>query len=235
MKSVLTIVSLTLLGLLTAAAATADGLVVDKVYHPYVIANEQEFEWRLLSSQLDKGNRLGQRLGYGHSFGERVAVEIYMLGERDSQENFGLQAYEIEARWMLTEQGQYWADWGMLFELEKQHQIDNWEAKVGVLAEKEFGKSSLTTNLFVIREWGQTLESEWESQFRLQYRYRFIAEIQPAIELYMGEDFVGIGPAMMGLHRFAGQRQIKWELGLITEVGHSGKDQTLRLDLEFEF
>ena len=69
MKSVLTIVSLTLLGLLTAAAATADGLVVDKVYHPYVIANEQEFEWRLLSSQLDKGNRLGQRLGYGHSFG----------------------------------------------------------------------------------------------------------------------------------------------------------------------
>ena len=63
-----------------------------------------------------------------------------MFGERDSQENFGLQAYEIEARWMLTEQGQYWADWGMLFELEKQHQIDNWEAKVGVLAEKEFGK-----------------------------------------------------------------------------------------------
>ena len=83
-----------------------------------------------------------------------VTVEIYMLGERDSQENFGLQAYEIEARWMITEQGQYWADWGMLFELEKQHQIDNWEAKIGVLAEKEFGKSSLTTNLFAIREWG---------------------------------------------------------------------------------
>ena len=235
MKSVFTIISLTLLALLPVAPATADGLVVDKVYHPYVIANEQEFEWRLLSSHMDKGNRLGQRLGYGHSFGERVAVEIYMLGERDSQENFGLQAYEIEARWMITEQGQFWADWGMLFELEKQHQIDNWEAKIGVLAEKEFGKSSLTTNLFAIREWGQTLQSEWESQFRMQYRYRFILEIQPAIELYMGEDFVGIGPAMIGLHRYTGQRQIKWELGLITEVGHAGKDQTLRLDLEFEF
>jgi hypothetical protein len=235
MKSVFTIISLTLLALLPVAPATADGLVVDKVYHPYVIANEQEFEWRLLSSHMDKGNRLGQRLGYGHSFGERVAVEIYMLGERDSQENFGLQAYEIEARWMITEQGQFWADWGMLFELEKQHQIDNWEAKIGVLAEKEFGKSSLTTNLFAIREWGQTLQSEWESQFRMQYRYRFILEIQPAIELYMGEDFVGIGPAIMGLHRYTAQRQIKWELGLITEVGHAGKDQTLRLDLEFEF
>ena len=71
MKSVFTIISLTLLALLPVVPATADGLVVDKVYHPYVIANEQEFEWRLLSSQMDKGNRLGQRLGYGHSFGER--------------------------------------------------------------------------------------------------------------------------------------------------------------------
>ena len=235
MKCLFTTVSFALLVLLAVADASADGLVVDKVYHPYVIANEQEFEWRLLSSRTDEGNRLGQRFGYGHSFSERVSVEVYMLGERDSQENFGLLAYEVEARWMLTEQGQYWADWGMLFELEKQHQIDNWEAKVGVVAEKELGKSSITTNLFAIREWGQTLNSEWETQFRLQYRYRFIPEIQPAIELYMGEDYVGIGPAMMGLHRFTGQRQIKWELGLITEVGHSGKDQTLRLGLEFEF
>ncbi len=51
----------------------------------------------------------------------------------------------------------------------------------------------------------------------------------------MGEDVVGSGPAIMGLYRYTGQRQIKWELGLITEVGHAGKDQTLRLDLEFEF
>jgi hypothetical protein len=45
---------------------------------------------------------------------------------------------------MVTEQGQYWADWGMLFELEKQHNRDNWELITGALFEKEFGRTSLT-------------------------------------------------------------------------------------------
>jgi hypothetical protein len=38
---------------LCSAPAMADGIVVDKVYHPYVIANEREVEWRLLSSQTE--------------------------------------------------------------------------------------------------------------------------------------------------------------------------------------
>jgi len=39
-----------------------------------------------------------------------VTVEGYLLGGRDADDNFGLHSYEIEARWMLTDQGQYWAD-----------------------------------------------------------------------------------------------------------------------------
>ena len=39
-----------------------------------------------------------------------VTVEGYLLGGRDADDNFGLNSYEIEARWMLTDQGQYWAD-----------------------------------------------------------------------------------------------------------------------------
>ncbi len=30
-------------------------------------------------------------------------VEVYVVGERDSKDNFGLSAYEIEVRWMVTE------------------------------------------------------------------------------------------------------------------------------------
>ena len=51
---------------------------------------------------------------------------------------------------------------------------------------------------------------------------------------HSGEDFIGIGPGFIGLHRFAGQRQLKWEAGFITEVGHGGKDHSVRLALEFE-
>ncbi|XQW86248.1 hypothetical protein ACOYR1_05845 [Thalassotalea piscium] len=213
----------------------ADGLVVDKVYHPYVLANEQEIEWRLMSSQTDKYNRLGHRLGLGQSLTDTFAVEIFLVGHREDNFDFGLSAYEIEGRWMLTEQGQYWADWGMLFEVEKKYQTNDWEVTTGLIAEKEFGKASLTLNFFIVQEWGDNVPTEMETEFRLKYRYRFLPEVQPAIEVYSGEDFFGLGPAFMGIHRFDGKKQLKWELGFISEVSHSGKDHTLRLAVEYEF
>lgn len=226
---------LTLFIIVCSALCYADGLVVDKVYHPYVLANEQEVEWRFMSSQTDAGNRLGQRFGFGQSISETFAVEFYLIGHRDNNLDFGLSAYELEGRWMLTEQGQYWADWGMLFELEKKYRTNDWEITTGLLAEKEFGKASLTVNFFIVQEWGDNIDSEIETEFRLKYRYRFLPEVQPALEIYSGEDFFGIGPAFMGIHRFEGQKQLKWELGFISEISHSGKDHTLRAAIEYEF
>ena len=225
--------------LLSAASLSnnsrADGAVVDKVYHPYVLANEREFEWRFTSAQNDSGNVLSQRIAYGHSLTEYLTLEAYIIGERDENDDFGLQAYELEARWMLTDQGQYWADWGMLFELEKVHGSDQWETSAGLLFEKEFERTSLTLNALLIYEWGQDIRNEFESEFRLQYRYRWIPEIQPAIEIYTGEDFVGIGPAFMGVHRYQGQKQLKYELGFIAGLNGDSKDHTLRFALEYEF
>ncbi|MBD1584333.1 hypothetical protein [Pseudoalteromonas sp. S16_S37] len=225
---------ITLLGAISWGCR-ADGMVVDKVYHPYVLPFEREVEWRWLSRQTDEGNVLAQRAGLGWAIAETVTVEGYMIGERDQLDNFDLAAYELEARWQMVEQGRYWADWGMLFELEKQHKTSAYEATVGVLFEKEIGKVSLTMNAFAVREWGSEIKNEWESEFRAQLRYRFAPAFQPAIEIYSGEDFVGIGPAVIGLYRFEGQRQLKWEAGFVSEISHSGKDHSFRLALEFEF
>jgi len=215
--------------------SVADGIVVDKVYHPYVVANEREVEWRFLSSQTDTANRLAQRIGFGYSVAENVAVEAYIIGERDGQQDFDISAFEIETRWMITEQGQYWADWGAVFELERNTLVNSYEVSAGLISEKEFDKTSLTLNLFLIYEKGTQIGSEFETEFRAKYRYRYMPEIQPAIELYAGEDFFGIGPAIMGVHRFKGQEQIKWEAGFITEVANSGKDHSFRLSVEYEF
>ena len=215
--------------------AFADGIVVDKVYHPYVLPNEQEFEWRLISRQTDDENLLAQRIAYGQSISDNVMVEGYLIGEKTALEDFKLQAYEVEVRWMITEQGELWADWGMLFEVEKQHNSNDWEVTTGILFEKEFGRTSLTMNLFGIYESGESLQDEFEAEFRLKYRYRWLPQIQPAIELYTGEDYIGIGPAFMGIQRFNGQKQLKWELGFIAELSQTDKDHTLRFALEYEF
>ena len=226
---------LLLLSICLSLTAYANKGAVDKVYHPYVLANEREVEWRFASRQNDDGNLLTQRIAYGHAVSERITVEAYIIGARDEEDNFKLQAYEIETRYMLTEQGQYWADWGALFELEKQHGSDIWETTIGILFEKEFGITSLTTNLLMTYVFGSETRNEFENQFRLQYRYRWQPWLQPAIELYTGEDFVGVGPAFMGIHRYQGQKQLKWELGFIAGLNGDSKDHTMRFALEYEF
>ena len=220
---------------LGCGSAFADGIVVDKVYHPYVTANEREVEWRFLSSQTDAFNRLAQRVGAGLSVTENVAIEAYIIGERDVQRNFGIAAFEIEARWMITEQGQFWADWGAVFEVERNTLLNSYEASVGIISEKEFEKTSLTVNAFLIFEKGANISAEFETEFRAKYRYRYIPEVQPAVELYVGEDYFGMGPAIMGVHRFDGQKQLKWEAGFISELSNQGKDHSFRMSLEYEF
>lgn len=221
--------------ILFSTKVLADGMVVDKVYHPYVLPNEREFEWRLMSRQTDANSLIGQRIAYGHSISDTVMVEGYLIGEKTETDDFGLQAYEIEIRWMMTEQGELWADWGMLFEVEKNHARNDWEVTTGVIFEKEFGRTSLTMNLFGIYEWGDNLQEEFETEFRLKYRYRWLPQVQPAIELYTGEGYFGIGPAFMGIQRFDGQKQLKWEAGFISELSNSGKDHSFRVTLEYEF
>jgi len=222
---------------LNSILSFADGVVVDKVYSPYVLPQETEVEWRVMSrNSEDSGNQLGQRLGYGHSLTEYITLEAYLVGERElHSDNFGLAGYELEMRWMLTDQGQYWADWGVLFEIEKEHTKDNWEVSTGVLVEKEFGKTSLTVNLFAIYEWGHTIDNEWEAEARVKYRYRYLPQVQPALELYIGENYVGLGPAIQGIQRFDGQKQLKWEAAFITELSNNDKDHILRVALEYEF
>ncbi|WP_334048570.1 hypothetical protein [Alteromonas gracilis] len=213
----------------------ADNFTVDKVYHPYVLPFEREFEWRLTSRQNDDGNVLMQRFSFGHALSEFMILETYLVGARDENEDFGLESYEVELRWMMTEQGRYWADWATLFELEKQHNTDGWEVKAGILTEKEFGQFSLTTNVSLVYEWGQTVENEWESEFKAKFRYRWLPEIQPGVEVYVAEDFIGVGPAFMGIKRYDRQKQLKWELGFIAGLNGDSKDHTLRMSLEYEF
>jgi hypothetical protein len=226
--------SISIILMVLSTLSWADGIVVDKVYHPYVIANEHELEWRLSSAQTDVSNRLAQQFGYGYSVLENVALEGYIIAERDPTGDFNISGYELEVRWILTEQGQYWADWGALFEIEARDDSDRYEATAGILFEKEFVRTSLTLNALAHYEFGGGRD-ETEAEFRLKYRYRFMPAFQPAIELYAGKEFVGIGPAMMGVYRFDGQKQLKWEAGFIAEITQAGKDHTFRMAIEYEF
>ena len=44
-----------------------------------------------------------------------------------------------EAKWQLTEQGQFWADWGFTLRIRKEEGNNIWEFSTGLLFEREWG------------------------------------------------------------------------------------------------
>lgn len=227
-------------GLLLCPAGTvmADGSAIDKIYHPYVQPEEREIELRTVienNAKTPAGDQRALRLGYGQSFNDRWFGEVYLIGSANDDDSFRLSAYEIEALWQLTEQGEYFADWGLLFELEKEKGENIAEFATAVLVEKEWGRWTGTANLYGIYEFGSDIDNEFETALGLQARYRKSRLFEPAIELYKGEDTFGIGPVILGSHPLGGRRQLYWEAGLIFGVDSDTPDQTFRGLLEFEF
>lgn len=216
----------------------ADGIVIDKVYHPYVQPLEQELEWRAIFQDEQPSaadNTWLYQLAYGRSLNDRWFVEAYIVGKKSDNESFDIEAYELEAKWQLTEQGEYWADWGMLFELEREVNEDIWELATAVLVEKEWGKWSGAANFYLIREWGSDIRNEFETKLALQARYRYSRAIEPAIEFYSGQNTRGLGPVLLGQARIGDKQRLQWEAGIIFGLDDKSPNQTLRFLLEFEF
>lgn len=230
-----------LLLLLSALAlnAQADGSAIDKVYHPYVEPLERELEWRMTVADKDpqSGDRWRQlhRLGLGRAIAETVFAEVYLIAADSAEDEFALEAYELELLWQMTEQGEYAVDVGTLFELEREHGEDAWETRAAVLLEKELGRFSGTANIGLVYEWGDGIEDEWETQLALQARYRLSPLLEPALEFYAGEDSLGAGPALQGFARLGIKRGLRWEAGIILGLDRDTPDYTLRTSLEYEF
>lgn len=226
-----------LLGLACFNRAFADGIVIDKVYHPYVDAMEQELEYRALFNEQDTPRTGPQihKLSLGTSFSDNLFGEFYVVGERSREGNFHTKAYELELKWQLTEQGEYFADWGLLFEYENETDSDIQEFTVGILSEKEWGSWSGSANLLLKEEWGDDIINEFESVFSWQSRYRYSQAFEPGFEFYSGQTALGVGPVIQGLVDLGIQKSLHWEAGLIFGLDNKSPGQNLRFLLEYEF
>jgi len=224
--------------LLCSGQSLQAGTVIDKIYHPYVQPLEQELEYRMIHQDEQPSaadNTWFYQLAYGRSLNDRWFAEVYLVGEKSDDQSFDIEAYELEVKWQLTEQGEFWADWGMLFELEKEANEDVWEFATAVLLEKEWGKWSGSANFWVLNEWGSDIKNELNARLNLQARYRYSRAFEPAIEFYSGEDTRGLGPAFLGQIQLGNKQRLSWEAGVIFGLDSKSPNRTLRFLLEFEF
>ena len=232
-ESGLRILSLSLL----SSSVLADGLAVDKIYAPYVNRLEKELEYRV--SRAEGGVQapdgvLIQRLGFGTAVSDTLALEAYIIGRGDDDAS-SFSGYELEARWQLTEQGEYPVDWGVILEYENSRDSDVEELATKLIALREWSSYIFTANAGLIYEDSQVTGDEFETSFSLQARYRYEAYLEPALEFYAAEDYRGIGPALVGLVRLNTTNSLRWELGSVIGLNESSADYTVRLKLEYEF
>jgi len=223
--------------LLAGSGTAAADAEVGRIYHPYVEPLEREIELRANvtdDSDHEKHQNRKYWLAYGFSPLERWFVEAYVIAQKDNSESLEVSGYELEAKRQLTEQGEYWADWGMLFEVERETFDNVWETAVAGLMEKEIGPTSLTANLYLIYESGRGVDNEFETYGALQWRWRFREYLEPAIEYYKGDELNAVGPVALGMARF-GRQKLKWELGPIFGIDSKTPDLTWRMLLEYEF
>ena len=232
-----------LLGLLMPALDAAADVAehhngIDKVYLPYVLPLERELEVRGVyqrDASKSEDGLFRLRTGIGRSLTEKVFLEGYLITKRDPQGNSSLEGYEIETRIQLSEQGEYWADWGILFELGRERSESITELSTMLLVSREWGRWTSTLNAGIEYEFGSDIKNEFDTKMALQWRYRFSELLEPSIEWYVDEFTSAVGPVLSGLIRTPGRKKLHWETGLLFPLNHTTPDTSFRFLLEFEF
>ena len=222
--------------LLSATTALPVYAEMDRVYHPYVEQSERELEYGFTLRDIKGENELLNHAGIGYAWNYNIFTELYLLTESITHEGEKVRGYEIEVKWQITEQGEYWADWGLLLEAGTARDISSHEIAVGVLWEKEISNRWVAAaNVIAEYEYGRDITDEFETALRAQLRYRYSAAIEPAFEFYLDDQDWAAGPALMGTVKLSGRKQMRWELGLLFGLDQATPESSLRGGIEFEF
>jgi high-affinity iron transporter len=218
------------------------------IYSPIVEEGEVALEFRGhrdFDSADDRDGAEQHKLALEYAPTARWNTEIF--GEWEKEPGESLEATEIawENIFQLTEQGKYWADFGLLAEYAHSLEDGGHDAlELGVLAEKQFEHSVTTVNVLAEREFEDGAKAEME--YAVRWRYRLGRAFEPGVEVHgeFGEwgEFGRAkdhrhqaGPAAAGEFGGGGHGAFKYEAALLFGLTHDAPDTTVRLQLEYEF
>jgi len=218
------------------------------IYSPIVEEGEIAIEARShrdFDSSADVDGAWQHKLDLEYAPTARWLTELVIELEKEPGEDTEATAVGWENTLQIFEQGERWADFGILVEYE--HALED-EAEdkleLGALIEKQFSRDLATVNLIVERELGG--EEETELEYAARYRWRLDRRFEPAIELYGEFGEVGefgslsdhehsAGPALLGETRLIGIGKLHYEAAWLIGLTDASPDSTARLLLEFEF
>lgn len=227
---------------LTTASFTARADDDFIVYSPYVTEGQSEIEFRAhqqFDADPDLSNERAYVFSVAHAFTGWWHPEIYVGSyEREPGQANILQGYEFENIFQLTDQGEYWADFGFLgsYEYNKQPDVPG-GLEFGPLFEKRDGRIDQRLNLIWEKELGGGADRHYE--FRVSYAasYSFNPLFAPGFEAYYRPDDEAhqIGPALNGELASSRGNELEYSIAYLFGLNKGAPNRTLALRLEYEF
>jgi hypothetical protein len=175
------------------------------------------------------------RLGYGRSINDRWFLEAEIVGSNLPGQNFDIAGYELEAKYQISEQGEFNNDWGVLFEIERESGRDIWEFATTLIVLHEWKKWIGTANLTLAYETGPSIDDAFETELATQLRYRGNPWFEPGIEFFKSQDTNAAGPSVSGKIRLGGSRKLFWSTAALFSFDNSKPDNAIRINIEYEF
>ncbi|NBX02818.1 MAG: hypothetical protein EBR02_01880 [Alphaproteobacteria bacterium] len=228
------------------AFSTPDAAHALDVKSPYVEQGIMEVESKNRFDFDDRASedRFRQHIvGVGYGFNRWWFAELEGEWEKEAQHGYSFNATEIENKFQLTEQGEYFVDVGALLAYEFSHEqggADKVEA--GLLLGKLTTDWSHLANIIVEQEVGANKNANPELDLKWQTTYNYSKLANPGFEYYgeLGEasDMQGwdtqkhrIGPVVLG-NLGSG---VKYDIGWLFGTSKATEDNVIKLNLEYEF
>jgi high-affinity iron transporter len=219
-----------------------------KVYSPRVVKGENEIEYRGFHDfDKDDSRDGGEKhlFAVGRGFTDYWFSELYSVYAKEPGASFKHDAFEWENLFQLTEQGKYWADFGLLAEYELTDHGAN-EIALAPIIEKTVDRWVGTVNLFFEREVGSGSEDGTTFAYAARLKYLLHPQFEPAIEAF-GEpghfNHFGsfnaqehwAGPAVYGAVGLGGTRKLVYSAAYLLGETSVSSDNRAILRLEYEF
>ncbi|HMA11896.1 MAG TPA: hypothetical protein VKO83_08405 [Steroidobacteraceae bacterium] len=232
------------MGLLCLQSAHAGP--ADYVYTPTVEKGEREIDFKSGTQDSDPRKSVGT-LGFGYGANDWWFTEVYVKGAKEGGD-FKYDAFEWENKFQLSETGKYPVDVGFITEIEvpREREEEGIELKIGPLFQTEFGKLQLNGNVLFEDHVDAAESSPTEMGYQWQVKYRW----KPALEYGLqgfgelgpwddwepsDEQSHKAGPAVFGKFAAGSQQAIKYNAAWLIGVSDGAPDNTVRLQVEYEF
>ena len=219
--------------------ACADDFVV---YSPYVIATQSEVELRGYAYSDARSDHSGNasELSIAHAFTGWWKPEIYVAKYQNAGGGHGgLQGYELENTFQLTQPGKHWADLGFLASYERKTTAGATDAvEFGPLIEATYRRFAHIVNLIWEKEVGGGAGGHYEFRYSYSGTYAVSKALRPGVEFYgrPSDHAYQAGPIVAGEWHIPGTTgNFEYRVGAVLGINAEAPRQTWLARLEYEF